>query len=121
METQAKLLDKNYLATRIKEFKEIKRGDIRFEIYDSDRAFSNSVYITFFTYGGNKWYKQFTIRISDHYADSPHEQFIINTQLSLTKHIKEKFMKLVDKVIKHSHMRTFYKEVGKLATGGDNE
>ena len=47
MDKQIKLLNKEYLATRIGEFKEIKRGEVVFKIKDSDRAFSKSIMLSF--------------------------------------------------------------------------
>lgn len=102
MEKQSKLLDKNYLSTRLREIKEIKRGEIKFSIYESDRTFSKSIYINFYTlHSDGYWYKQGQMRISDHeQANCPlKNQIIIDPDACLEKNTKQKFMKSIERCV----------------------
>lgn len=123
METQIKFLNKQYLETRIKEFKEVKRNEVRFEIRESDRAFSRSLYIEFYCLGENgSWFKQKTVRISDHaIADCPHFQFIIEPNSILTKKKKQQFVKMLENAIKRSKKRQFKILLNKISTQGEND
>lgn len=51
MDTQSKLLNKQYLETRIRELKEIRTKELEFTIEESDRVFSKSLYINFWCKG----------------------------------------------------------------------
>lgn len=120
METQIKLLNKQYLDTRIREIKEIRRKEVLFSIEESDRAFSKTLYIRFYTMSSNgKVFKNHTLRISDHeQKDCPHSQFIINPDACLTKKKKEQFMKALEFAIRKAQIRHFYIEMNKISTGG---
>lgn len=120
MDMQSKLLDQNYLKTRLEELKEIKKGDVKYNIYESDRLFSKTIYIDFYIQGKDKWYKQYSIRISDHEIKCPQEQFIIDRNLTLTKGVKNKFMELVKKTINRSKNRCFYIEMDKVSNEVQN-
>lgn len=41
METQSRLLNKDYLETRLRDIGAIRRKEFHFEIHESDRALSN--------------------------------------------------------------------------------
>lgn len=123
METQIKFLNKQYLETRIKELKEVKNGQIRFEIKESDRAFSRTLYIEFYCYGDtNWWFKQKTLRISDHSVPNcPHTQFVIEPNACLTKKKKQQFMKMLENTIKRSKRRHLGILLNKISTQGEND
>lgn len=101
MEKQAKLLDKQYLTTRLNEFKEIKRGEVQFAFHESDRAFSKTLYIDFFIPDqklDKKWGTE--LRISDHQVDTNiKNQLIIDFDACLDKGTKQKFMGMVKRCI----------------------
>ena len=45
METQAKLLNKDYLETRLRDLSVIRKKEFSFKIHESDRALSRTLYI----------------------------------------------------------------------------
>jgi hypothetical protein len=47
METQAKLLNKDYLETRLRDLSVIRKKEFSFKIHESDRALSRTLYIEF--------------------------------------------------------------------------
>lgn len=124
MDRQTKLLNKQYLETRLRELKEIRRKEITFDIEESDRAFSKSLYINFYIEGKDgKVYKTSTLRISDHLSSKcPHTQFIIEPNNYLEKKKKTQFMKAVELVVKKARIRFFCKEMEKITKyiGGKN-
>lgn len=108
MDKQIKLLNKEYLATRIGEFKEIKRGEVVFKIKDSDRAFSKSIYVEFWLpmSSTKKFYKGATLRISDHKQENcMFEQIIINPEKPLTKKKKAELIRNLDATIKKAQKK----------------
>ena len=118
METESKFLSQQYIETRLWEIKEIKRGDIRFYIQKSNRPFSATLYVEFFFMGSQcKWFKESTLRISDHKNDnSPHIQFIVEPNAILTKKKKQQFMRVVQSTItksKHRHINMELKNLSK--------
>ena len=123
MDRQTKLLNKQYLETRLRELKEIRRKEITFDIEESDRAFSKSLYINFYIEGENgKVYKVSTLRISDHLSSKcPHTQFIIEPNNDLGKKKKTQFMKAVELVVKKARIRFFCKEMEKITKQIENE
>jgi hypothetical protein len=118
MDIQAKVLNKQYLETRIREIKEIKRKEIIFDIEESDRVFSKTLYVNFYCQGEDSWwFKGHTLRISDHFQENcPHSQFIINPSEWFTKKKKVQFMKTLENAVKKAKTRCFYKELKKLST-----
>lgn len=116
MERQERLLNQQYLETRIRELKEIRRKEITFEIQESDRAFSKTLYINFYSPSNNgKWFKNATLRISDHELNEcPFNQFIIDPSACLTKKKKAELMRNLELAIKKAKSRSFYKEMEKL-------
>jgi GTP-dependent phosphoenolpyruvate carboxykinase len=117
METQIKFLNKQYLETRLREIREIKRKEIKFEIEESDRAFSKTLYVNFFCLGiDNKWFKNHTLRISDHsFADCPHTQFIIEPNEYMTKKKKQQFIKSIELAIRKAKSRSFRLEMRNIS------
>lgn len=102
MDKQSKFLDKNYLKTRLMEFDAIKKGELTFELKESDRVLSKTLYVDFWANSGDKHYKQATMRISDHSIDCPHTQFIIEPYELITKKKKQQFVRLVECSIKRA-------------------
>ena len=115
MELQSKLLDKEYITSRLQQIPEIKRKDVSFRFHDSDRPNSISLYIELWVDGQSKQFKNNTIRISDHKIDTPHTQFIINPNDELTKKKKSLFMRTLEKGVKMALERSFYKKLSNLS------
>jgi len=116
METESKFLNKQYLETRLREFKQIKRKEIDFSIEESDRAFSRSIYINFYlkSYNGF-WYKDHTLRISDHIQkDCPYSQFIVDPNMTLTKKKKSQFVKAIETALIKAKTKSFHKKLAKV-------
>lgn len=116
METQSKFLSIPYLETRLKEIQEIKRGEMRYEIENSDRADSKSLYIMFFLLNGNlHWQKYATLRISDHkQGDCVFPQFIVEPTDIMTKKKKKRFLSAVKQSIATARLKMRIKELKKL-------
>jgi len=111
MELEDKFLDENYLATRLRDFKEIRNKEITFYITKSDRAYSNSLYINFCVNN----LKFATLRISDHIAKTPHTSFVITQGKILSKKKREQFVKLVECVLRKAKNKSLdlkLKQVG---------
>lgn len=88
IETEAKLLDINYIETRLRDIKEIRNKEIFYNIEKSNRPDSKSIYVYFH-------YDIYTthMRISDHSIQTPVVQFIVNPFNVLNKKKKELFMR----------------------------
>lgn len=115
MERQSKLLNKQYLETRLRELPEIRRKEVGFDIQESDRAFSNSIYINLYYKDLEKDWKCHTLRISDHLLEKcPHTQFIIEPDRELSKKIKSRFIQIVKSCIKKVLMINLYKKLKKI-------
>lgn len=123
MDKQEKLFDINYLTTRIRELKEVRRNEVRFEITKSDRVFSKSLYVTFYCQSShNQWFKESSLRISDHeQKDCPHTQLIVKIGEDLTKKKKAQLMAALGTAIRRSKTKHLYKEIYKTNKGGENE
>ena len=123
MEKQSKFFEKQYLETRLRELKEVKKKEIFFDIEESDRVFSNSLYINFYTTAvGGKKFKNHTLRISDHFqVDCPHTQFIIEPNCVLIKKKKAQFIRAVETAIRKAQTKHFYKEMNKISKEIANE
>lgn len=117
METQSKFLNKQYLETRIGEFREIKKKEVFFKIEESNRVLSKSLYVCFYIQSSNGFcFKNSTLRISDHQlAECPHTQFIIEPNNTMTKKKKAQFMGAVEMAIRKAKTRNFYKELNKIS------
>lgn len=122
METQSKFLNKQYLETRLWGIREIKRKEIKFEIEESDRAFSRTLYVNFFCLGlDNKWFKNHTLRISDHsLADSLHTQFIVKPNEYMTKKKKQQFITAIELAIRKAKSRNFRLEMRNISREAKN-
>lgn len=119
MEYQSKFFNKQYLETRLREVKEIKRKEIFFEIEESDRTFSRSLYVNFYLLGKqDRPFKGHTLRISDHLLEEtkcPHSQFVVDPNAFMSKSKKEQFMKSVRVSIAKAKTKHLYRELNKLS------
>ena len=122
MEKQIKFLNKQYLETRLREIKEIKRKEIFFDIEESDRTFSKSIYVNFYIENADgRKFKNHTLRISDHsLTDCPHSQFIIEPNDFLTKKKKAQFIKAIENSVKKAQTRHLYKIIDKISKENKN-
>lgn len=116
METQSKFLSIPYLETRLNEISEIKRGEMRYEIENSDRADSKSLYIMFFMLNGNsRWQKYATLRISDHeQKNCIFPQFIVAPNDIMTKKKKQKFIGAIKKSVARAKIKFRVKALDKM-------
>lgn len=108
MDKQSKFLSKEYLETRLRDFSAIKKHELYFQIHESDRVLSKTLYVEFWVKDGNKNFKQQTIRISDHAIDCPHAQFIIEPYACLTKKKKQQFVRTIENIIEFSKKKALY-------------
>ena len=116
MEREDKFLNIQYLETRLREIKEIRRKEVVFEITESDRAFSNSIYISFYIPNTEKLFKNHTLRISDHTLKKcPHSQFIIEPNAIMSKKRKAQFIRAVQSSIQKALRRNYYKQFEKVS------
>lgn len=120
MDKQSKFFDKNYLTTRLRDFPAIKNKSVWFEIGDSNRAFSKTIYI--YLYTSKELKAEHAVRISDH----PHEQagqtqFLINPDEFLTKKKKQEFIRIVEHVIKRAKQNTTRYYLKKVSKTIDND
>lgn len=116
MDKQIKLLDEQYLTTRIRELKDVRKKEVTFKITKSDRECSKTLYICFYlTSSENKNFKGCTLRMSDHFIKNcPHPQFIIEPNEDLTKKKKEHFMRTLENTVKKAHTNLFYTTLDKI-------
>lgn len=123
MDTQSKLLNKQYLETRIRELKEIKTKELEFTIEESDRAFSRSLYINFWCKGkGIEHFKISTLRVSDHeQEDCPFTQLIVYPNNTLTKKKKAELMRLLQETIRKGKTKFVKKTINMLTMGKEND
>lgn len=104
MDYEEKFLDPAYLETRIRDFKEIKRGDLEFSVVRScNYPESASLYVKFMR--GNWIISE--LRVSDHLVKTEQTQFIVSRGGILTKKKKEQFVRLVEKCIKVAKKKIF--------------
>ena len=123
MDTQSKLLNKQYLETRIRELKEIRTKELDFTIEESDRAFSKSLYINFWCKGkGIEHFKISTLRVSDHEQETcPFVQFIVYPNNILTKKKKAELMRLLQETIRKGKTNFVKKTINMLTMGKEND
>lgn len=116
MDTQSKLLNKQYLETRIRELKEIRTKELEFTIQESNRVFSKSLYISFWCKGKEiDHFKIATLRVSDHeQEDCPFIQFIVYPNNTLTKKKKAELMRLLEETIRKGKTNYVKKTIKKL-------
>ena len=120
MDLQSRLLDKDYLAIRLQEIKEIRRKELTYKIENSDRINSNSIYIEFYIKDTIP-IKRHTLRISDHEIDCVHSQFIINPNDDLTKKKKAQFMRALELSVKKALFKDMSKKLDKISSGKEND
>ena len=123
MDTQSKLLNRQYLETRIRELKEIRAKELEFTIEESDRVFSRSLYINFWCKGKKfEHFKISTLRVSDHeQADCPFAQFIVYPNNALTKKKKAELMGLLQETIRRGKTKFVKKTINMLTMGKEND
>lgn len=115
MDKQSRLLDIDYLTIRIQELKPIRRKELQFRIEKSNRIYSNTKYIVFYTNDGTK-YKAHTLRISDHkQIPCIHSEFLVQPNEDLTKKKKESFMKALELAAKKALEKTMYKGLKEIS------
>lgn len=116
METQSRLLNKDYLETRLRDIGAIRRKELTFQIHESDRALSKTLYIEFWEKDGEKNIKLKTIRVSDHLQEEncPHIQFIVKPYDFLTKKKKQQFIKTVERAIRSAQRRSLNYKLNNL-------
>ena len=116
MDFEEKFLDPEYLATRIRDFKEIRRGDFAFRVDRSDTPGSPTLYVHFL--GKNNHERQdwvyAELRVSDHIIATNSPQFIVERGAILSKKKKEQFIRLVEKCIKIAKARKLAKDLKKI-------
>ena len=118
METQSKLLEEQYISTRLQEFKEIKRKEISFTINKSNVENSVSTYVHFCTNHDGNWVGCTTLRISDHLHHDKNlkeKQFIIEPSAILTKKKKELFMRTLEQTLKTTLKKQVFSKLNKLS------
>lgn len=123
MDTQSKLLNKQYLETRIRELKEIRTKELEFTIEESDRVFSKSLYINFWCKGkGVEHFKISTLRVSDHEQEiCPFIQFIVYPNNTLTKKKKAELMRLLQETIRKGKTNFIKKTINMLTKEKEND
>lgn len=99
---EEKFLSREYLETRLRDFKEIRQKQVTFEIVKSNRENSKSLYIEFYIDG----IKGHTLRVSDHIVNTCHTQFIAKPFTVLTKKKKAQFVALVESSIRKAKADT---------------
>ena len=104
METEEKFLNKDYIKIRVNELNSIKNGTYFYEIEESDRANSNSIYVTFYKRLTNGMkIKGKTLRISDHKGKDPNVlDFLVKPAKELTKGRKVSFGEMLRGLEKRS-------------------
>ena len=123
MDTQSKLLNKQYLETKIRELKEIRTKELEFTIEESDRVFSKSLYINFWCKGkGIEHFKISTLRVSDHEQENcPFIQFIVYPNNTLTKKKKAELMRLLQETIRKGKTNFVKKTINMLTREKEND
>jgi hypothetical protein len=115
MDTQSKLLNKEYLETRLRDLSVIRKKEFSFKIHESDRALSKTLYVEFWQKDGESYFKQQTIRISDHWQDDcPHIQFSVKPYDFLTKQKKQQFLRTIENSIKAMRRKSLYRKLNKI-------
>ena len=100
MDKQSKFFNKEYLETRLRDFSAIKKHELYFQIHESDRVLSKTLYVEFWVKDGDQ--------------NCPHTQFIIEPYACLTKKKKQQFVRLVESAIKLSKRKSLYHKLENL-------
>ena len=123
METQIKLLNKAYVESQVLQVKEVRHKQLKFEIEESDRAFSKSIYVSFYWCSVDKsWLKGCTLRISDHLLQNDvHTTFLVKPLNWLDKKTKQKFMRALELVASNTAKKAVRKNLDRLSKRFVNE
>lgn len=126
MDRQEKLLDIEYIETRLRDFLQIKTNRLNYTIKKSNREKSKSVYISFwFVMLDNKISRQNQLRISDHPTKNPNLlDFVVNPDEILTKKKKKQFMNFLEKGILYALKQNFkfvVNNLEKISNKGGND
>lgn len=122
MAKQNKFFEKEYVETILRDFKPIKSKEISFQIYDSDRSYSKSMYIGFWHHIKDiGWRKLATLRVSDHIdKNCIHPQFIVDLSKVLTKKKVELFKRTINNCIKRCKHKVLQLNINKISRMFDN-
>ena len=115
MDKQSRLLDPEYISIRIQELKPIRRNELKFRLENSNRTYSNSIYVIFYSQTKDFHYKAHTLRISDHpQLHCVHSEFIVKPDEDLTKKKKEQFMRALELASKKALEKEMYCNLNKI-------
>ena len=115
MDKQSRLLDEDYLTIRIQELKPIRRKELKYRFEHSNRIYSKTIYVIFYSQDKDWHYKAHTLRISDHpQTFCVHSEFIVNPDEDLTKKKKEQFMKALELATKKALEKSMYNNLNNL-------
>lgn len=123
METQIKLFNKAYVESQVRQVKEVRHKELRFTIEESDRAFSRTLYVSFWYCSIDKtWLKGCTLRISDHLLQNDvHTTFLVKPLNWLDKKTKQKFMRALELVASNTIKKSVRKNLDRLLKRFVNE
>ena len=122
MVRQTKFFEKEFVANILNDFKQIKSKEISFQIYNSDRSYSKSMYIGFWHQIKDiGWRKLATLRISDHTdKNCIHPQFIVDLSGILTKKKVALFRRTISNCIKKCKHKVLQLNINKISRMFDN-
>lgn len=117
MEKQVKLFNKDYVESQVRQVKEVRHKQLRFDIEESDRAFSKSLYVNFYWCSVDKtWLKGCTLRISNHLLSNDiHTTFLVKPDNFLDKKTKQKFMRALELVASNTTKKAVRKNLDRLS------
>jgi len=123
METQIKLFNKAYVESQVRQIKEVRHKQLKFDIQESDRAFSRTLYVSFFFNSvDNKWLKGCTLRISDHLLPNElYKTFLVKPNDFLDKKTKAKFIRALELVASDTSKKSVRKNLDRLTKRFKNE
>ena len=108
IERETKFLDKNYIEAKLKEIPKIENGRVSYHIKDSDRSYSNTIYVNFYVKINGKWLKEHTLRISDHLVPKTHyPTFLIKPEKKLTPERKKTFFRQLENAVEWTCVKHF--------------
>ena len=119
MDTQSRLLDKSYVEIQVRQLKEIKQDVLHFNIEQSNRKSSQTLYVSFYYEPvASIWVKGSTLRISDHLIKNKiHTTFLINPDEILDKKTKLKFIRTLKNTIKVTYRKQLNMVMKRLENG----
>lgn len=117
METQIKLFNKDYVESQVRQVKEVWHKQLRFDIEESDRAFSKTLYVNFYWCSvDNTWLKGCTLRISNHIVPNDiHKTFLVKPENFLDKKTKAKFMRALELTASDTIKKSVRKNLDRLS------